>query len=294
MEVSSGETVTNKNVTLLTYTTGSIRGVVIDQSSNRIKDVEVNLSVGGISYPVKYTNALGKFAFAKLAPVGNYRLTANKEGYAEASLSNIAVAGGAITEITMTVDIFPSASIEGIVRDANGNRLWNARVNYYNSKYEYSTSINSDWTGNYSINTFPVGNADLSTSLYGFITQVTDGIPIVAGNNEIDIILNYNTSSAAAIWGRVRDTNNTPQPGINIKVSGDTTSYATTDKQGRYFATNLNPGTHTVEVEDFPSDATPITGISLVAGEVRGNINLYIDFELAKITGQVLVEASEF
>src|ERR1700686_1206420 len=85
--------------------TATIHGQVVDQSRAGIPGVQVTArNILTNLERTAQTDASGKFAIAGLPVAGSYDITAAKEGFAEARLSNATLAGGTTADVTLQLN----------------------------------------------------------------------------------------------------------------------------------------------------------------------------------------------
>jgi hypothetical protein len=101
-----------------------VRGRVLDQAGAPIEGAHVTVTGTG-ALPSAITDAAGQFSLA-LAP-GRYRVTASAEGWGSASADAAAEAGGAKPSLELRLSR-ADASLDGMVRDAEGRPLARARL----------------------------------------------------------------------------------------------------------------------------------------------------------------------
>ena len=283
--VGSSEAVTGIDIVKPVYNPGGIVGTVVDQYDNPVGGARVTCS-GEVYYPDTTSDSSGNFEFPEVAPYESYYLSAYKDGYYSNTIYSIEVLAGMVTPVTITVEKYEVATVEGVVEDASGNLLWGASVNFRDVATSTNFSTYADWEGKYLVKC-PVGNTGITISKNGYIDSTTSGVSIPSGSSVMDFELDFDLSSYGVIWGQVVDSNSIPQPGIQIRAYDSSYYYATTNKDGYYVLTRITPGTYTVEVSSFQSYSTPVTGMSVGAGDVFGNVDFVVNLELGTISGKI-------
>ncbi|MGH9344230.1 MAG: TonB-dependent receptor, partial [Terriglobia bacterium] len=86
--------------------TAAIRGEVTDQTQTALPGVEITATNTLTSFKrTTQTDASGNFSLAGLPVAGSYTVTARKEGFAEAELSNVSLVGGAAAQLNIQLNV---------------------------------------------------------------------------------------------------------------------------------------------------------------------------------------------
>ncbi|MGH9353793.1 MAG: TonB-dependent receptor [Terriglobia bacterium] len=86
--------------------TAAIRGKVTDQTHTALPGVEITATNTLTSFKrTAQTDASGSFSLAGLPVAGSYKVTALKEGFAEANLSNVSLVGGTAAQINLQLNV---------------------------------------------------------------------------------------------------------------------------------------------------------------------------------------------
>jgi hypothetical protein len=86
--------------------TATIQGHILDQTGAAVPAVEVAITNELTGFARKtQTEASGSFSFSGLPIAGKYRLTAVKQGFAEAGLSGITLSGGATARLSIRLNV---------------------------------------------------------------------------------------------------------------------------------------------------------------------------------------------
>ena len=123
--------------------TGTLEGTVTD-GTNPIQGATV--LAGGFGTT---TNAAGFYQFN--VPVGFYDMTASKYGYLPGSANDVEVTEGGTTTQDFTLDVAPTALVNGTVRDAAGNWPLYAKIQISGPGYPGATLWTNPVTGYYSV-----------------------------------------------------------------------------------------------------------------------------------------------
>ncbi|MFZ1972165.1 MAG: carboxypeptidase regulatory-like domain-containing protein [Candidatus Acidiferrales bacterium] len=86
--------------------TATVRGEVVDQSQAPVADAEVTLTntLSGLHRRV-HTDGSGSFSAAGLPIAGHYDLTIHKQGFAEAKLTEVVLAGGTTASLRLQLNV---------------------------------------------------------------------------------------------------------------------------------------------------------------------------------------------
>lgn len=142
----------------------SLYGLVLDQSTGtRIAGASVTLTdQQGVTVSTTTTNSDGQYLLCETAN-GSYLISAVKTGYELPAPIPVTVTGGQLarTNINLTPDVAVEATVQGFIRDENGNPLPGAFVGLYSADgvpetLEQTTFTNS--SGFYLFGNLPGGN----------------------------------------------------------------------------------------------------------------------------------------
>ncbi|MGH9402585.1 MAG: TonB-dependent receptor [Terriglobia bacterium] len=98
--------VVSPSIPAQTPDTAAIRGRVTDQTHTALPGVEITATNTLTSFErTARTDASGSFSLAGLPVAGGYSVTARKEGFAEAGLSNISLVGGTTAQLNLRLNV---------------------------------------------------------------------------------------------------------------------------------------------------------------------------------------------
>lgn len=148
----------------------AISGTVVDAvSGEAIRRALVNLS-GGAQQIAVLSDASGRFSFENL-PNGMYRLAATRPGYFNKRNAELAVTIGDQSPGSVKLSLVPGSSIEGQIKNAQGEPLEGIRISAFRSRVQNGRRIwsevgsaNSDEDGHYRIFRLEPGTYILQTS----------------------------------------------------------------------------------------------------------------------------------
>src|SRR5580658_7917933 len=103
--------------------TATIHGRVTDQSRSAVAQVQIKITntLTGFERAVQ-TGDTGDFTLAGLPIAGAYTIVANKAGFAEAKLDNLALSGGTTAEVDLQLNVAAAQSQVTVTGAAGGVR----------------------------------------------------------------------------------------------------------------------------------------------------------------------------
>jgi len=229
--ILDGVPVTTQNFTLVRTLPFTIEGKVTDAAGAPIEatvQLTKNSPVPGVVTTA--TDAFGNYSITMdPGPFdGTYTIGVTAAGFASDSVT-ISIPNGAT--ITFNFDLRKQGVLTGHVSDQQGPPLGGARV------LAGSSETFSDGTGAYSIMLDP-GQYPVTASAPGF-TPINALISIPSGLTVVqDFVLSK--TIPGSITGTVTDDGGTPLAGA--RVAARSTNVTTTDGNGMYTLTNLQPG----------------------------------------------------
>ena len=151
------------NVTEMSETAGWLKGRVVDQDSNPLSSVTVD-----VSGEVRLTDTTGNYSM--VVEEGDYSLSVTKTGYSSAS-GDASVVSGEITWTNFTLSI-TSGTLDGVVFDREtGEVVEGATVNLEYGTTEKEFTTNAD--GYYQFLLVPEGDVNVTVSKTGYEENAT-------------------------------------------------------------------------------------------------------------------------
>ena len=200
---------------------GNVQGVVVDSSGQPVTSAQVSVNwfdVDGRApynstiFPVQTVNASdGSFEVKALRP-GKYTLAARGSGGAVGESAPFEIRASNTTRGVKIV--LPSeASIEGTIRDPEGQPVPQARVELFEAFAKFSMpSTVTGPDGRFRIDGVATGRRSLRVSAKGFVTQIASGIDVNRGDNTRDVVLkrgaagrNFTFGGIGAVLGQTSD-----------------------------------------------------------------------------------------
>ena len=262
-----------------------VTGVVVTESGAPVPDAEIEAMAGAGAFRSARSDANGTFVFESLSPA-RYRFSASKRGFAEATVDDVDIASGAPVRLVMK----SGATIYGQVRGLTPDELQNATVEFRGETFA-NTAVDS--TGNFRLEGAPIGTvrvaAVVSRNFSNRKSSQPQTVTVTAGESrQVDLEF----SSDTVITGRVTR-NGRPMPSATVSFSPrrgsstQTSSSATTDQQGNYSLSGLEPGEYTVFVMDMQRFSPYQTNY-----DVSGSSTFDIDYMANALRGRVVDAAT--
>ncbi|MDW7679663.1 MAG: carboxypeptidase regulatory-like domain-containing protein [bacterium] len=273
----SGDIKTNQNIDM-SSAAAAISGKIIG-NGNTIAIAKV-IAIQNSDSIVTYSDYTGNFFFS-IAP-GIWKLIAQKEGFQENSLQNIAVQANQKLQ-GVDINLVPnSATIKGVITDSQGNHLTQATI----ICNERKLAAISTTDGNYSLSLSP-GTVTLTASKSGYLSQTTN-VTITNGQSQT---INFLLDKLAALSGKITDTNSDPinQAEVFVFQSADTTT-TYTDYNGDY-QLFLSGGTYLLQADKIGYTQVQ-QQITIPSGNSISR-NMQLQFnpgEIAQIAGLITVD----
>lgn len=263
-----------------------IAGVVVTDSGAPVPDAEVEASSGMGSFRSTRTDAHGQFSFDSMAPA-RYRFTAARRGYSEARVDDVDISSGAPVRLVLR----SGATLYGQVRGLTADELQSASVEARGGDGAMAAAP-VDATGSFRLEGAPTGTvrvaAVVSRTFTSRKTSAPQTLTLAAGQSQ-SVTLEFNSDTV--IRGRVTR-NLRPLASANVMFTAkrggpaQTSGSATTDEQGNYAVSGLEPGEYSVNVMDMQRFSPYQTTY-----EVKGSATFDIDYSASMLRGRV-VDAS--
>ena len=237
---------------LIASPTLTVKGTVVDGSSNIVSGASVTTNVGNYSAT---TNSQGAYTFAAMMP-GAYTITGAKSGYNNATASVTGAAGQTLTQnLTITVQ---AGTLTGMVKDQSNSPL--SGVTVATTPGNYSATTNA--SGIYTISNVTPGSYTLSASKTAYLTQTLSSVSVI---NQATTTVGFTMPpNIGTISGFVKTTSNNPILGAT--VSTNPTGYtATTDSTGSYTLANVPGGTYSVTASKLGYGPITNSGVIVIA-----------------------------
>ena len=260
-----------------------VSGVVVTEAGTPVPDASVEAMAGAGTFRSTRSDASGQFTFDSLAPA-RYRFTAAKQGFSESRLDDVDIAAGAPVRLVLR----SGATLYGQVRGLTPEELQNASVEARGGDGSFSNTA-VDASGNYRLEGAPAGtvrvSALVSRNFSSRKTSVPVTVTIAAGESQN---VNLEFRSDTVIRGRVTRNQRplasaqvmfTPKRGSSTQSTGS----ASTDEQGQYSVSGLEPGEYAVYVMDIQRFSPYQTTY-----EVRGSATFDIEYKASAVRGRVM------
>jgi uncharacterized surface anchored protein len=294
--------------------TDSNANAVQDAGEGGLASVTVNLVSGGATVSTTVTDANGAFSFSGLSPVDytvQFTAPANYEFSTPASEAFTLVSG---QPEQVNAGVFQDGAVSGVawldsnanaVLDAGENGLAGVTVYLLDNTNTTVGSATTDSSGNYSITGVPPGSYTaqfVAPNGYVLSMPAADDVTLTSGqaDNNVDVGLFQPAAVSGEVWSDtnangVIDAGEVGKPGVTVDLlSGTTTlSSTTTDANGNYSISGLNPGNYMVQIIAPPGDpfSTPsIDSFTLTSGQTDTfNAGVYQD---ATISGNAWLDSN--
>jgi len=261
-----------------------VSGVVVTEGGAPVADAEIEAMAGAGTFRSARSDASGAFTFESLPPA-RYRFSAGKRGFAEATVEDFDISSGAPLRLVLK----SGATLYGQVHGLTAEELQHTTIE---ARGETFASAAVDSKGGFRIEGAPVGTvrvaAVVSKNFTSRKTSQPETVTVNAGESrQIDLEF----SSDTVISGRVLR-NGKPMPSASVSfaprrgASHQTSSSTSTDDQGNYSVSGLEPGEYNVTVLDTQRFSPYTTTL-----EVRGTATFDIDYTASALRGRV-VDAS--
>jgi hypothetical protein len=227
---------------------GIINGTVSNVQGGAVQGIIVQLVGQGVS---DTTDADGAYSFGSLMP-GTYDLLFTNPDYQDTTVTGVQAEYDAT--ITVDVTIHMLGAVIGTVRNASNNPVQGAIVALD------GTQDVTDAQGHFDLLRLSAGVYDLTVTHDDYVTMVMEDLTV-----ELDstIELSITLHRLGGIAGVVTDTSSGAYlAGVIVTLEG-TSHIDTTNAQGIYSLTNVEPGTYTLLAEKQDYDPRTITDVNV-------------------------------
>jgi hypothetical protein len=249
---------------------GSISGSVKSSSGSPLEGVDVSVVVGEETRS-RPTNRTGVYMLPGL-PEGNYTVTATLSGFYSNNVKNVPVTRGMDTlNINITLEPKPNR-LYGVVK-AGTLLLPGVNVSILGTAY-YNLS---NYEGSYQITNITAGTYNISASLSGYATNITE-VTIPAGSDVL-VLINLRQLPGAQLLVKVTATDTgSPLVGVRVSISlnGGDSLTQTTNIDGKFAFTGLTPGNYTVQLVKDGYRPLEVNDIAILAEE-NETLNLLME-----------------
>jgi hypothetical protein len=235
---------------------GSIHGIVVDGSGQRLGGVGVTLRGGGAEQKstTPTTGNIGAFDIVALATPQTYVLTFDLPGYSSATIALELQGGEAKDGLTVTL-VGGVGTVRGTVRDAQGNPLGGVTVEVRRGATTATTTTLTSGDGANGVGTYTVSNLavpgtyTMTFTLAGYDVETSTVTFAGAGEQPpIDIVL---SSTNAVVRGAVVHNGGGGVAGATVELSDGTTTRTTQSAStpaGGFEFPGVPPGRYTLRV----------------------------------------------
>lgn len=264
----------------------TVPGIVVTEAGAPVSDAHVFVrGIGFTNSRSARTDANGAFQLGGLAP-GHYTFVAERSPYAQATVADFDISGGAPLRIVMT----SGATITGHVSGLSAAELSHAQVTVWGESDDATANVDSN--GTYRIEGAPTGTLRIRASTGGGLgnsSRSSLGKSVqVAPGAIAQVDLEFNNDNV--VRGRVTR-NGLPLGSAMVDFRPDTgagTNVRTqTDAAGNYTATGMVDGPYRVAVVDIER-FTPYS----TSYEVKGSGTFDIDIKSSPVRGRVTDSAT--
>ncbi|HEU5271981.1 MAG TPA: carboxypeptidase regulatory-like domain-containing protein [Jatrophihabitans sp.] len=253
--VTSGQT-TTQNVQLTT--TGRVTGTVTGAGGVALSGATVTLQGGNLpTTDTVTTDASGAYA-SDWDPIGTYTVTCSAAGYADQTVSGVAITTGGLTTVNCTLS--NTGTLTGVVTNLNtGGAISGATVSYSGG------STTSDSAGRYTFSGVTAGTYSITATASGYKSRTYSGVTVTAGQTTTQDV---QLTTTGRVTGTVTS-GGTAVSGATITLQGGnlpTTDTVTSDSTGHY-TSNWDPiGTYTVTCSAPGHGTQTISGVQITTG----------------------------
>ncbi|MFN3254061.1 MAG: carboxypeptidase regulatory-like domain-containing protein [Ilumatobacter sp.] len=179
------------NTVRMSAATGSLAGVVVDQSGSRVGDVTVTARAGDIVVEANTPTSgdTGAFAFVGLETPQTYVLTFERAGYSSASLALALNPGEARDGLVATI-VGGDGTLNGVVVDSSGVPVGGASVEVIGGDVTAeSATLTTGSPGTFTVSGLPVPNRYAVTIIAdGYQPETVDGTLLAAGARSVGTV----------------------------------------------------------------------------------------------------------
>ncbi len=254
----------------LTPLSGSISGFVRDDEGTALEGANVSVTIGALTI-TRQTNSTGFFNQTAL-PEGTYSVTASLNGFYPSTITGILVTRGLETKnVNLTLAPKPN-KLYGVVK-AGTLLLPGVNISILGTSYHNI----SNYEGSYQITNITAGTYNISASLSGYATNVTQ-VSIPAGS-DILLLINLRQLPGAQLLVKVTATDtNAPLVGVLVTIftKGGEPITQTTNIDGKFAFTGLMPGNYTIQMVKEGYRPLEIRDIG-IAAEENESLNLLME-----------------
>ncbi|MED1796757.1 carboxypeptidase regulatory-like domain-containing protein [Brevibacillus nitrificans] len=268
------------DITLNVVPSGSVAGIVIDQSTNiPLAGVTVQLyDSNPVLIGTTTSDANGAYSFTGLTPA-EYSLVATLATY-DQKIQFVTVSPGLTTTSTILLSPTPG-SVSGTVTDQGTFPIPGALVKLVNGAGVTLAQTTTGALGNYQFLSVAPGTYTVTVSADTF---QSDTAAILVNKAQTTIYQVVLQSSSATLSGTVTGPGSVPLPGALVDVLNQTGIPVTetlTDALGNYLLNNLAPGIYQIRVS-AAGFSSQLAGVSLEAGDSKN-----LSFHLSALPGTV-------
>lgn len=263
-----------------------LTGTVVTEAGAPVADAEVEAMAGAGTYRSARSDANGTFTFESL-PSARYRFSAAKRGFSETTLEDVDISSGAPVRLVLK----QGATLYGQVRGLTAEELPFTTIEARGESFSNATV---DSSGNFRMEGAPTGTVRVSAVVSrNFSTRKSSAPQTVTVNAGESRQVDLEFSSDTVVSGRVLR-NGRPLASASVMFTprrgsaSQTSSSATTDQQGQYSVSGLEPGEYSVSVVDMQRFSPYQTTY-----EVRGTSTFDIDYTASALRGRVVDAAGD-
>lgn len=271
-----GSKINNNQTTTVNFALVTNPGIIAGQVVNNVNSqpivgATVEVYQDGFLYASATTNALGNYSISGFSD-GSYTVTASASGFSSIALGARVVAG-LTTTLNFSLPINPGTISGTITSQSSGLPIANAAVKLFQNNTLIASAL-TNVSGAYSLTGIPQGAYTIQAEATNFRTA-SQGVSVTAGvTTTANLAL---TSSPGIITGTITDASSaTPIAGATVKISLNNITIATiaTDSAGIFTATELAPGSYSVQAQATNYQTTAQGAVVVASGTTTANIGL--------------------
>lgn len=222
---------------LVPASAGVVQGTIQSAAGGTLSGAEVWVNDRRL---LTASNGSGAFTISGITLSNPLVVKARANGYSvgEATVT-VSTTNNYYTGVLVT--LAAGGTLTGIVRNAVGNPISNARVTDVLSAQYAVTGA----SGNYSLPNMAVGTGTIRVSAPGYQTKDVSVLVTAGSVNQGDVVLNQVSGS---LRGNIVNNASVPQSGVTVSILG-TSAFSTSFSNGDYTVSDIPAGTYVVRVQ---------------------------------------------
>ena len=256
---------------------GSVQGKVTDEVGNPLKGAEVYSIIEGNKFST-ISQEDGTYILSDLPDGDSYTINVEMQGYETSYVQGVKVEVGKVTDKIDFRLIVNSGSIEGVIKDSDGDLIENATIiakGEDNKEYKAVTDNN----GKYNIEYVIIGTYTVTATKEGYFQGVASNIEVTKGNSTKEVNFELE-KTLGKITGTVVDSDNNKVAGAKITVTlkGEEKFVARSDENGIFEIEDVLDNKEYIIV----AEADGYGVAKLINVEVKSSLNKEIVLRMSK------------